>query len=175
MAGTGVQKLSHTHEAVMDWLVLNPDRSLRECADHFGYTQPWLSTLIHSDIFQAKLAERRLEVNARIAASIPEKLTAVADIALDKLAEKVSASEDPDFILDAADRALHRMGFAPASARNPGGSPGLPGPGPGAVQNNFFITGNDLAQARQIMQAAGQQIPLTIDAEVVVEPAPAAK
>jgi hypothetical protein len=150
-----VSRLSHTHDQIINWLIVNPDRSLRECADTFGYTQPWLSQLIHSDIFQAELRRRQVDVASRVAASVPEKLHAVADIALAKLADKVSESEDPEFILDAADRALHRMGFAPASTRNPAGSPAMHNVG-SLNQTNVFVLGhNDLAEARKIMAAAG--------------------
>jgi hypothetical protein len=163
-----IQKISYTHEQILNWLVLNPHVSLRECADHFGYTQPWLSTLIHSDIFQAKLRERQMQVAARVAQSIPERLQVVTNIALEKLAEKVAESEDPEFILDAADKALHRMGYAPASARNPAGSPAQ-----GNVQNqtNVFMLGaNDLAEARRIMAAsAAPQLEREVVGEVVNE------
>lgn len=149
--------LSHTHEAVLNWMLLNPERSMRECADHFGYTQSWLSTLVRSDLFQLALKQRQIDIANRVAASIPAKLAAVADVALDKLGEMVEKSEDPDFILDAADKALHRMGYAPQSSRNPAGSPG----NGGIVQNNLFIGAGDLAEARALMQlsAASSQIP----------------
>lgn len=160
-----IQRISHTHEMVINWLVLNPEKSLRECADHFGYTQPWLSTLIHSDIFQVRLRERQEQVATRVTASIPEKLRAITDIALDKLADQIAKSEDPDFILDAADRALHRMGYAPASARNPAGNQAALG-SVNAQTNVFMLGADDLAQARQLMQFAGQLPPPT---ETVVE------
>lgn len=117
-----VKDLSHTHEQVINWLILNPHLKLRECADHFGYTQSWLSTLIHSDAFQAQLKSRQEQVFAQVAGSIPEKLAAAADVAIEKLSEKVEKSEDPEFILDAFDKILHRAGYAPASAKNPGGN-----------------------------------------------------
>ena len=50
-----IARLNTTHEMLMNWLVCNPEKSLRECADHFGYTQSWLSQIIHSDIFQHAL------------------------------------------------------------------------------------------------------------------------
>ena len=150
-------RISHTHESIINWLVLNPEKSLRECADYFQYTQSWISTLIHSDIFQMALRERQQSVAARVAQSIPEKLRACADVALDKLGDQIAASEDPDFILDAADRVLHRMGFAPQSARNPAGSPSQ-----GAalnVQNNLYITAGDLQDARAILQGVSEVVP----------------
>jgi hypothetical protein len=150
---------------VINWLVLNPEKSLRECADAFGYTQPWLSQLIHSDIFQARLRERQESIAARVTASIPEKLQAITSIALEKLGDAIAKSEDPDYILDVADRALHRMGYAPASARNPAGSPLSSG---GAVNqtNVFLLQPEDLLQARQLMAVAGA---LPVGGEVCIE------
>lgn len=149
-----LKRISHVHDLVMNWMLLNPQKSLRECSEYFGYTQAWLSTLIHSDIFQARLKEKQELVFAQVAQSIPRKLTAVADVALEKLGEMVADSTDPEFVLDVADKALHRMGFAPASARNPAGSPAQHNNGP--VQNNTFIVGaSDLADARDMMRKVG--------------------
>ena len=145
MSGDTLLRLSHCHEAVMNWMLLNPDRSLRECADHFGYTQSWLSTLIHSDIFQARLAERQEGIRVRIADSIPQKMRMAADIGVEKLATALEKSEDPDFILDATDKLLHRLGYAPArSAGAPPGQAGQVG-----VQNNFFVSASDIVAARE--------------------------
>jgi hypothetical protein len=77
----------------------------------------------------------------------------VADIALDKLTTQLEANEDPEFILDATDKILHRMGYAPASARNPAGSPS----GNSIVQNNFTINAADLSAARELMQLTAEQ------------------
>lgn len=150
-----IVRLSNTHEMVMNWLVLNPEKSLRECADHFGYTQAWLSQLIHSDLFQQALRGKHEMIAVRIAESIPAKLGRLADIGLERLTEQLEKSEDPDFILDATDKILHRMGYAPSSARNPGGSPAQLGNS--GVQQNFFINAGDLTAARELMQAAASQ------------------
>lgn len=163
-----VARLSHVHEMVLNWLVLNPDKSMRECADHFGYTQPWLSRLVHSDLFQAELFKRQSDIANRVAGSIPDKLRAACDVALDKLGDKIAASEDPDFILEAADKTLHRLGYAPASARNPAGSPGAQGQG-ALLQNNFFISSADLADAREIIRGQATRIEST-DAAEIAEP-----
>ena len=153
MPAVPVNRLSHTHDAIINWLIINPQASLRECADFFGYTQPWLSSLLHSGLFQAALKERQEQVHMRVVASIPERLSVVAEVALDKLATEVANSENPNYILDAADRVLHRMGYAPASARNPAGSPGMQV----NQQNNLSVTINaaDLAEARGILRGMG--------------------
>lgn len=159
------------YDAVVDWLVLNPEKSIRECADHFGMTPNWVSNLIRSDMFQAKLTARREQITSRVTAAIPEKLRTVADLALDKLADQISKSEDPEFILSAADKALHRMGFAPASARSPNAA--VP-PG-GMQQNNYFVVGTeDLAMARARMKLVGEsgvEVPAPTAPEVEVLPA----
>jgi predicted XRE-type DNA-binding protein len=147
-----IKTIRHQHSMIMNWLVLNPHRSQKECADHFGVTQAWLSTVINSDVFQAEFQQKLQNIHVRCAEGIPEKLRVVADIALDKLADKISMSEDPEFILDAADKALHRMGYAPASARNGyGASPGVQV----NQQNVFMLSKEDLEQARGVMRNQG--------------------
>lgn len=139
-------RISSRHEQIMNWLLVNPHLSLRACADHFNLSQSWLSQVIHSDLFQAALRQRQQDVAVRVADSIPQKLRRVADVALEKLTEKMEETEDPEFLLDATDKILHRMGYAPASARNPAGSPA--GMGGSVQQNNFFISAEDLHSAR---------------------------
>ena len=147
-----IKTIRHQHSMIMNWLVLNPHRSQKECADHFGVTQAWLSTVINSDVFQAEFQQKLQNIHVRCAEGIPEKLRVVADIALDKLADKISQSEDPDFILDAADKALHRMGYAPSSARNGYGA----GQGVQVNQQNvFMLSKEDLEAARGVMRNQG--------------------
>ena len=175
-------KLSTTHEMLMNWLVLNPEKSLRECADHFGYTQSWVSQIIHSDLFQHALKEKQERIALRVAESIPAKLARAADIAVEKLTDHLEKTEDPEFILSATDKILHRMGYAPQSSRNPAG-----GPAPGSLnqQNNFFLQASDLEAARELMRGVAAEggagsgrihgpqadapgrTPLTLDAEVL--------
>lgn len=146
-----IARLSTTHEMLMNWLVLNPEKSLRECSDHFGYSQSWLSQIIHSDIFQHALKEKQLAIGLRVADSIPARLRKAADIALDKLTDHLEKNEDPEFLLDATDKILHRMGYAPASARNPAGPPSG-----SHIQQNVFISAGDLSAARELMQLSAE-------------------
>ena len=150
-----LRRISFSHEALIGWMIANPHRNLRDAAAYFDYTQAWLSSIIHSDLFQAKLAERQNEVFALIAQDIPSKLAAATDVALEKLALKLEETEDAKFLLDSADKLLHRMGYAPASARNPVGS----GAGAAVTQNNTFIIGSgDLAAARQLQRDMAERL-----------------
>ncbi|MGD9662719.1 MAG: hypothetical protein AB7U63_15745 [Porticoccaceae bacterium] len=170
MAENQIQRISHKHSMIMNWLVLNPDKPLRECAEHFGVTQAWLSTVIHSDVFQAEFQEKLKNIHNHCAQSIPEKLRVVTDIALDKLAGCIAQSEDPEYILDAADKALHRMGYAPASARNGFNA----GQGVQVNQQNvFMLSQDDLDAAREVMRNQGN-FRAAIQGEAVPIPEPGA-
>lgn len=147
-----IARLSNAHEAMLNWLIVNPEKSQRELADAFGMTQSWVSTVCNSDLFQSALKEKQLAVGALVAQSVPQKLRMLADVGLSKLGDAMERSEDPEFLLDATDKILHRMGYAPSSSRTPAG--GLLNAQ--NQQNNFFISGTDLTAARELMQATAE-------------------
>lgn len=157
-----IKRVSFTHEALILWLIENPHRSLRDCSEYFGYTQAWLSTIIHSDAFQAQLRRRQDQCAAMVMQDIPSKLRGASDIALEKLTMQLEKTEDAKFLLDATDKLLHRMGYAPASTRNPGGNQ------INNVQNNtIVVSGDDLAAARSMLQAkVTQPIPPLLEQDI---------
>jgi len=140
-----IQKVSFTHESVILWMLENPHRSLRDCAEYFGYSQTWLSTVIHSDAFQEQLKKRQNEFAALTGIDIRNKLQAATDVAIEGLTRQLEKTEDGKFLLDAADKLLHRMGYAPASVRNPAG------PVTNNTQVNLTVNANDLAEARAMI------------------------
>jgi len=84
-------KLRYTHEAVIDMILADPGISQGKLAAMFGYTQGWLSTVMGSDAFKAKLAERRGElVDPVLALSIEERFRGVVEKSLEVLQEKLS-------------------------------------------------------------------------------------
>lgn len=155
-ARTQLKRLSPTHENMINWLIANQDQPLRVCAAAFGVTQSWLSCVIHSDIFQAKLKRRQDEHFARISTGLTEKLKVLADVAVERLTEKVETSEDPKFLRESFDSVLGKLGYAPNRNGN------LP---PVMQQNNFFVSKEDLAKARDgILQ---KSVAATIEQSVV--------
>lgn len=156
--------VSHVHEAIMNWMIANPERSQRECADAFGYTQSWLSTMVHSNLFQARLKEKQSELFSVIAGSIQEKMSAAADIGVQKLAAKLEESEDAKFILSATSLMLDKLGFG-AATRVAGAGQVNNAP----VQNNFYMASPaDLAAARGKISLA-PPLAAPDDAENVVD------
>jgi hypothetical protein len=141
MAEVQIQKMRATHDAILEFLIANPGPAMqRRCAAHFGVTEAWLSVIINSDIFQAAYRDRRDELFAANIVPLHDKLMGVAHLGVDKLADILSKSSDPDFVKDATDKILHRLGYAP-STRAP--------EGPRITQNNYYgVNSNSLASAR---------------------------
>jgi len=164
--GANLSKLSITHDMIMDWMLQNPGQTLAMCAQEFGYTVAWISMIVNSDLFQERLAQRRQEIDTLVHADIPTRMRGVAAQALEKIARHVSTTEDPDYLLQTADKMLHRLGYAPSK-----------GPVSNAktvnVQQNVFVASKDsLASARSLMNQVTQLLPPpeVVDDAAVVEP-----
>lgn len=94
-----LQKVRYTHDAMIDTLIERPEVSQGELAAMFGYTQSWVSIVMSSDAFQARLAERKAElVDPAIQATIEERFRAVTMQSLTILSEKLAkpAASVPD-------------------------------------------------------------------------------
>jgi len=150
----GPQNLSATHRQIARWLLENPGKGrLKECADHFGYTQAWISTLIHSDAFEALMGELNVNADNVVVNDIPSKLRGVAALAIEGLGECVEEAMNDKmrllhrgFLRETADMTLARLGYGSSK------SPGAAAPSnPLNQQNNFFlgpVPANVLADAR---------------------------
>lgn len=123
MAQTQLKTLSPRHDAIAEWLIANPDKHLYECALAFGVTQPWLSVILHSDIFQVYYRKMRGDhVDLRIT-PLRDKLLGVANRAVEKLADKVEAMNTRELV-DVAELTLNKLGYgqkATVSVVAPGG------------------------------------------------------
>lgn len=61
-AMAAIQTVRYTHDGMIDMMLAEPELSQRALAARFGYTESWISTIINSDAFQARLAARRAEI-----------------------------------------------------------------------------------------------------------------
>lgn len=89
--GPQIARVSHKHDAIILWLLTYPDRKLSDCAEYFGYTQAWLSTIIHSDMFQMAYREKANELGTATVHTLRDKLTNLAVLTVDKITERVEA------------------------------------------------------------------------------------
>jgi len=143
--------LSYLHEALADWMLVNPGGTLREMGKHFGYSAPWLCSVINTDMFKAYMAARRVEVSAQVAGSLPQKLEAAAHLATERIIEVIEQAQDSDTLIDAFDKVMHRYGYAPKSNAQQGAV---------IQQNNvFYLTRDELKGAREKLVESHESIP----------------
>lgn len=155
-----IQKMSITHEAILDWLVLNPERSRGECAEAFGVTEPWLSTITNSDCFQVRWRQRRMMLDANVTKLAEAKMRGVVDKGLERLDMLVETNPDPRFVLETTDKLLARLGYGPKTA--------------GAiaqqnVQNNYYVSKEVLAAARGQIVEAGVNAQQALEQKTMVQ------
>lgn len=161
---SGPQSLAPVHVQIMDYILANPHVNYSEVAAHFGYTQGWLSQIIHSDAFQAMLAEKQVEMFGDIKLTVKDRITGLAHESLRRLAEKVTAEQDIEKVANVADLALKAMGFGAKSSAPAVGAPI-------GQQNNLTIVGSvdrqTLDAARQLMHKPSQPEALPANPELV--------
>jgi hypothetical protein len=105
----------YSHEAMIDMLVAEPWISQNELAARFGYTAAWVSTIMTSDAFKARLEMRKDEVvDPALRLSMEERFKAVTTKSLEVLMEKLAqpASFVPDNLaLRAAELGAKSLGM----------------------------------------------------------------
>ena len=141
-----IAKVGYTHEALINWMIEFPHKLQKDAALYFGITEGWLSQVVNSDAFRMQLKKRQDEVFSVIAHNIPEKLNIATSIALDKLTEKLTATGDGLYILDAAEKLLKANGYAPQGQRT------TPQPSHGLINQTVIINSGDLDVARKLME-----------------------
>jgi hypothetical protein len=116
-----IAAINHRQEQIINWLIANPHRQLGDCAAYFGYSQPWLSIIVHSDLFQAAYKERCKELGAEVVHTVRNKLTGLAALSLDKTMEKLEAGASERFLGETTKNVLQALGYAPAGGNGNGG------------------------------------------------------
>lgn len=108
-----IQKVSYTHDAMIDLIIAHPMMSQGERAAHFGYTQAWVSIIESSDAFRARLEARKEElVDPTIRATIEERFRALATKSLEVLQKKLESPNVSDNLaLQAAALASKSLGL----------------------------------------------------------------
>lgn len=106
-----IQKISYTHDAMIDLIIARPGVSQNEIAAYFGYTPAWVSRAIHTEAFQGRLKQRKDElVDPTILSSVEERLRGAAAFALDKVMEKLDTA-NLDQALKVATAATTALGY----------------------------------------------------------------
>lgn len=107
-----LKNISYSHDGMIDMMLANPAISKGELAMHFGRSQSWVSTVIHSDAFQARLAERKaVLIDPLIAGSLEARMKALAEQSLQVLQDKLDAKPDADLALEAFKASSKALGY----------------------------------------------------------------
>jgi hypothetical protein len=126
-AARGIQKVSYTHDALIDLIIANPCLTQNSLAAHFGYTPGWISQVIASDAFQMRLAERKDElIDPTIRASVEENFKALVVRSMDILREKLNKPADaiPDNLaLRTLELASRAAGYGGKTDQQPSAAP----------------------------------------------------
>lgn len=104
---------------MIDLLIADPRISQGQLAKEFGYTQAWISRAMNSDAFQARLAERKMDlVDPFLKQSFEDRLKGLANTSLDIVQEKLDNSRNGDLALKTLELTTKALGFG---ARDRGG------------------------------------------------------
>lgn len=152
-ASAQISNINHRHVGISDWLLVNPDRTLTDCARELGFTITWVSVIVNSDAFKHFHAERQQQYYDERIAPLRDKLVGVTTRAVERLGEAVEESRDANFLLAAADKTLGRLGYGAKAptAETPSG--------PVMQQYNFFADKETLQRAREKMINGAAQMP----------------
>ena len=91
-----LKKVRYTHDAMIDQIIANPGVSEIELGELFGYSKQWVSRLMCSDAFQARLALRKEEiVDPKLTASVEERFRGIAMASLQIIQDNLEAN--PNF------------------------------------------------------------------------------
>lgn len=108
-----VQKVSITHDAIIDFVIARPQSSYREISEQFGYTPEGIGVICRSDSFKARLEVRREAlVDPIIAQTLEERLTGLAHASVDILQRKLADSEDANLALKTLDATTRSVAAA---------------------------------------------------------------
>ena len=138
-----IQKVSHWHEAISNFIIARPGSRNHELAAAFGMTESWMSTITNSDAFKQYHAERVQAHQGRLSKSVIEKVEDLAHLSVDVLEERIQSERDKiglGLVRETADMALKACGY---------GGKHTP-----AVQVNLSVVDpSTLARAREKMRS----------------------
>ena len=133
------------HEELLEFIIANPRASGAEIALYFNVTESWVSIVKNSDAFKELWAARRSEHFSRVSAGLSDKVTALAEVTIDTLADEVEKKKRNgelkiQELKEIGEMALKSLGFG--AKREASLTPVV-------VNNNNFVVDKDtLANAR---------------------------
>ena len=156
-----IAKVSPVHQRLADWLVANGGAGKgwnKRAAEHFGYTQAWLSTIYHSDAFQDYFQRFSQLHSTVVAVGLGDKVSGLAGQAVDELQRRMEEQGETlplNQVLEIAELSLKRA--APVAQ-----------PGHNQTNNILVVSKEDLEKARLNMRGV-KQVELKPEIEIPLE------
>lgn len=115
-------KLREWHEQLMDFQILHPRATREEMARVFNCTPATITNITQTDIYQARLMERRRGRQDNVDKTVVERLEGLTHSALDTIEHKLEHQRELlglTEVRETAEMALKALGYiAPQSGRN---------------------------------------------------------
>lgn len=142
MSATQIKAVRAWHEDLLEFILAHPRASGAEIAFHFNVTESWLSIVKNSDAFRELWAKRREEHFSRVSASLSEKVTALAEITVDALTDKIEQDKKKNelqyqTLKEVGELALKSLGFGGKHSSSP---PNV------VVNSNTYVVDRDTLQ-----------------------------
>ncbi|MGH7473059.1 MAG: hypothetical protein ACREJW_03885 [Candidatus Methylomirabilales bacterium] len=141
------KKFNWWYDAIIDWMLANPDKALVDCARDLGRHVEYVRIIVRSDLFQTKYQERRAELNARMNLAIIDRASRVGVRAMDIMIERMEDTPERiplDALVSMADKTLHHLGYG-----QPRAAPGIQAT---QVNVNLSVGREVLEEARRKMR-----------------------
>ena len=153
-----VRRLSHKHDAIIDWMLLYPERKLADCAECFGISKTWLHQLVNSDMFMAEYRKRAQETRGLVVHELRNQIAATAATAMDEVVRKIETGTVSErFLGDTLKTTLTALGYGVAQNNAAAGA---------AAQVTVNLDASSLVEARERAAQAKQG---TTPARLVVD------
>ena len=122
MSQVQIRSLRPRHEAMIDWLLVNPGaKNLNPLCAAMGVSSSWLSIVMRSDVFREEYTKRRQAHSTELSKQLVEKQLKVTLKALDKVDFYLDDDDEVDLqgALEVADKTAKHLGFHPRPGLGP--------------------------------------------------------
>jgi hypothetical protein len=146
------QGMTWWYHALMDRMISEPHRNLKDFASDFGVTPACIYLVTGSDLFKLHLERRRRELRERIDGGIATKLSEVALKSLEAVDRALEAKRGTLGLVEAVDvmdKTLGRLGYGP---KNGGASVAVQVNAPQQTNIVVPVSAADLEEARRALR-----------------------
>jgi transcriptional regulator with XRE-family HTH domain len=115
-----IQKINYSHDGMINLIIANRGITQDALAKHFGYSPSWISQVMSSEMFQARLAERAQEIeDPTLRATVEEGFQGLVRRSMELLKEKLdrpAAEVEAGLLLRTLDISSRALGYGAREA-----------------------------------------------------------